>query len=72
MGLLERLYEYPVVSVNKAADLLNVAFATANDIIARFVDLGLLQETTGKQRRRRFAYLPYLRVFSGAGVGPEA
>ena len=72
MGLLEHLYEYPVVSVNKAADLLNVAFATANDIIARFVDLGLLQETTGKQRRRRFAYLPYLRVFMEAGVGPEA
>lgn len=47
-------------------------FATANDIMARFVDLGLLHETTGKQLRRRFAYLPYLRVFREAGVGPEA
>ena len=43
-------------------------FATANDTIARFVKLGLLQEITGKQRGRRFAYVPYLQIFTEAGV----
>ncbi len=44
-------------------------FATANDTIARFVKLGLLQEITGKQRGRLFAYVPYLQIFTEAGVG---
>jgi len=68
MNLLEHLYEYPIISVKKAVDLLDVAFATANDTIARFVKLGLLQEITGKQRGRLFAYVPYLQIFTEAGV----
>jgi hypothetical protein len=46
--------------------LMASGFATANDIVARFVEPELLQEITGKQRRRRFAYVPHLEIFTQA------
>ncbi len=46
--------------------LMASGFATANDIVARFVEPELLQEITGKQLRRRFAYVPYLEFFTQA------
>ena len=43
-----------------------MASGFANDIVARFVEPELLQEITGKQLRRRFAYIPYLEIFTQA------
>jgi hypothetical protein len=42
---------------------LNCAFVTADKVVNRFVKLGLLEETTGFQRNRRFRYSPYLALF---------
>ena len=44
---LEALYTRPLISVNDVAELLAVTFTAANDLTARFVDAGILQEMTG-------------------------
>lgn len=60
LPLLALLYERPLVSVRLAQDRLQVSFGTANTLIGRFEDLGLLREITGQQRGRVFRYEPYL------------
>ena len=58
----------PVTSVSDVAEHLGVTFNGANMLVSRFVDLGLLVETTGGARRRRFAYDPYISLLR---VGTE-
>lgn len=41
-----------------------MAFITANRLVARLETLGLLEETTGGKRFRRFRYTPYLALFA--------
>ena len=38
-------------------------YVTASRLVNRFVDLGILQETNGKQRHRLFRYDSYLALF---------
>jgi Fic family protein len=63
---LEYLFQQPIVTVRLAEQHLNRAFVTANKVVERFVNLGLLEETTGFQRNRRFRYAPYLALFESA------
>ncbi|MGA7225715.1 MAG: Fic family protein [Candidatus Acidiferrales bacterium] len=63
---LEYLFQQPIVTVRLAEQHLNCAFVTANKVVERFVNLGLLEEMTGFQRNRRFRYAPYLALFESA------
>lgn len=70
---LDVLFERPIVTVNKLKDRLGVTFATANKLVARMTELGILKETTGNARNRRFSYVPYLALFHEAkAANPEA
>lgn len=62
LKLLAALFLRPLQDVNAVAATLEVSFPTANKLVARFEDLGLLQETTGQRRRRRFRYGAYLEL----------
>ena len=62
LRLLDRLYDRPVTSVSDAAEYLGVTFNAANTLVGKFCDLGLLIETTGGARSRRFAYDPYISL----------
>jgi len=62
LRLLDRLYDRPVTSVSDVAEHLGVTFNAANTLVGKFCDLGLLKETTGGARRRRFAYDPYISL----------
>ena len=64
LTLLEALYKRPVVTVPHVADITNLAFPNANNLVNRFNELGLLREMTGQRRNRRFAYKPYLELLS--------
>ena len=68
--LLDWLYHRPVVSVADVADHLDVSFNAANTLVSRFCDLGLLLETTGGARRRRFAYDPYISLLRAGTERP--
>ncbi len=63
LRLLSALFERPLVNVNYLTVALGVSFPTANRLVARFEELGLLREVTGQRRSRRFRYDLYLALF---------
>jgi len=60
----ELLFKFPLVSVNPVADLLGVSFTSANRLIDRLVDIGIINEVTGNARNRVFHYSQYISLFS--------
>jgi len=68
---LDVLFRQPIVNVKFVADAAGASFVTANRLVERLKGLGLLQETTGRVRNRRYSYEPYLLLLSehdgGAG-----
>lgn len=62
--LLDLMFHRPILNVGLVRDELNVAFQTANVMVEQLEKLGLLRETTGAQRNRRYAYTPYLEIFA--------
>lgn len=69
--LLSRLFDQPIVNVKLAAAAIDSAFPTANRLISRFEDLGLLREITGQRRSRVFTYQTYLALFDDSKPSPE-
>lgn len=61
--LLDRLYRQPIVNAAWVERELDVAKATANKLLARMEDAGILRETTGFKRNRLFRYDEYVGVF---------
>ncbi len=65
--LLDYLFERPVISVALATDVLGVSQPTANALVNAFEEAGLLRETTGYRRNRKFEYVEYLDLFGERG-----
>ena len=63
LTLLESLYTQPVTTVNRVRTSIGISYSNANDLVARLASIGLLEETSGQRRNRRFTYAPYLRLF---------
>lgn len=61
--LLDLLYAQPLINVNLVKETLGVSYFTANKLVDHFERLGLIEETTGWQRNRRYRYTPYLALF---------
>ena len=68
LRLLDFLYEKPLVTVRMVEQHLSCVYATANSLVRQFEKLGLLTETTGGQRNRRYRYQPYLALFEGGDI----
>lgn len=71
LKLLSELFRQPLINVRTAAGALDVTFATANKLVGRFEELGLLREMTGRRRSRLFRYEPYLRLFDDPPTGGD-
>ncbi len=65
MQLFELLPEHPVVTAPRVAELLKVTPPTARKAIEIAADAGVLEEISGKQRDRVFAYQAYLHTLTG-------
>jgi Fic family protein len=63
LRLLDLMFQRPMLNVQLVANGLEIAFRTANTLVRRLEDLGLLKESTGGRRNRRYRYEPYLRLF---------
>lgn len=61
--LLDYLFENPLTTVNLVKDFLDCSYLAANNLVGEFVKLGLLRETTGGVRNRKFRFDPYLKLF---------
>jgi len=58
--LIEQLPMHPVVTIPAVVKLLKTTKPTAGKAVQVLDNLGVLAETSGKQRDRRFAYAAYL------------
>ena len=58
-----RLTTEPVATVSEIQAITGTSYVATNQLVARFVDMGILDEITGYRRNRRFQYGPYVRVF---------
>ena len=63
--LLDVLPRHPVMTVALATEVLRVTAPPARKAIELLATLGVLRETTGKQRDRVYAYHDYLRILTG-------
>jgi Fic family protein len=66
LRLLDYLYAHPLTNVGAVARELSVAYVTANKLIGQLENLGLLRETTGGRRNRRYRYAAYVDLFEEA------
>lgn len=72
LRLLEYLFERPLITIRTASSHLDCTWVTASRIVEGLVELGVLRETTGGQRNRRYRYEPYLALFAPSlGPGPS-
>lgn len=69
---LDRLFEHPVITVRTLERELEVNYATANSVLMRMQELGVIEESTGYRRHRRFMYTPYVALFESTAGAASA
>jgi Fic family protein len=62
-GLLRHLYSQPILNSKQVGDVLRVTSPTAQLLVKKFQEAGILKEITGFKRNRLFAFDEYLRLF---------
>ena len=62
--VLDKLFGKPIISVNDVQEWTGLTYQASNALIERFCEHGILAETTGKRRNRRFRYVPYISIFA--------
>lgn len=62
--VLESLFDRPIVSVPEVRRLIDTTYPTANNLVSRLEELGIVREITGYARNRRFRYEPYVELFT--------
>jgi Fic family protein len=63
VGLLDFLFRQPVITVAGATQSLKRSKPVANKLVAQFMEVGILTESSGQKRNRLFRYQPYLDLF---------
>jgi hypothetical protein len=62
--VLEALYVHPIISVAQVRTITGTTYVAANQLVHRLAELGILNESTGQRRHRRFAYDAYINLFA--------
>jgi len=62
--LIDLLYQRPIVNMTDVVHELDLAKATVSSLIKDFEEKGILQETTGYQRNKYYAFTRYLDAYS--------
>lgn len=66
------LFERPIVTAGDVTRLLGLSQPAANALVNRFVAAGILRETTGKQRYKRYEFREYLEILErGTGLASD-
>lgn len=60
--LIDLLFEKPVISTKDVVERLKVSTVTANELVRRFVTIGILREITGKQRYKKYIFTDYVEI----------
>jgi Fic family protein len=64
VGILEKLYRNPYISVNYIADEFAISFQAASTLVSQLEKAGILKEITGRKRDKRYIYADYLNILS--------
>jgi Fic family protein len=64
LKVLEHLFRAPIISVKRVRTITQTEFPSANQLVQRLVQLGVLKEITGHARNRRFRFEEYVRLFA--------
>lgn len=72
LRLLSELFQRPLINVNRAAEVIDSTFPTANRLVSGFEELELLKEITGRRRSRIYRYQPYMALFDDTPDRDEA
>lgn len=62
VGILEKLFYTPYVSVNDTARDFSVSYQVASTLISQLENIGILKEITGRKRDKRYIYADYLQI----------
>jgi Fic family protein len=62
--LIDLLFEMPVISNKNVVERLKVSNVTANELVRRFVKIGIIREITGKQRYKRYIFTDYVEIIA--------
>lgn len=65
MTLADALFVSPVTTIPKVADLLSVTYPAAKNAVERLVDLGILDEVSGRSNPKRFISWPIVDISEG-------
>ena len=72
LRVFRRLTTEPIATVSDVQAITGTSYVAANQLVARFVDMGILEEITGYRRNRQFQYGAYVRIFDpDASAPPE-
>ena len=63
-ALLEALFVEPIVTVSRAADLIEMSYPAANNAVDRLEADGVIEERTGQERYREFQATEILDVLN--------
>jgi len=62
VGILEKLFYSPYVSVNDVARDFSISYQAASTLISQLEGAGILKEITGRKRDKRYIYADYLQI----------
>ena len=62
VGILEKLYLTPYVSVKDIAGEFAISYQAASTLTSQLEGLGILKEITGRKRDKRYIYADYLHI----------
>ena len=62
VGILEKLFYTPYVSVNDIARDFSISYQAASTLISQLEGAGILKEITGRKRDKRYIYADYLQI----------
>lgn len=61
--LLQQLFHNPLLTIQRAKDVCQLSFKSANNLVTDFMNEGILKEMTGQSRNRMFVFERYLDLF---------
>jgi Fic family protein len=68
VGILEKLFFTPYVSVNDISAEFAISFQAASTLVSQLEKAGILKEITGRKRDKRYLYADYIRILSEGTV----
>jgi len=62
--ILDHIFEKPSIKVGQIAEKLNKSYPVASTLVKKMQELGILEETTGRKRNRKYRFQPYIDLLA--------